>query len=345
MRFKSIFTAAASIVATVGATVLVSGCEPTTTTATDEPLVVYSARKEHLIKPLFDRFTEETGIKVNYITDSAGPLLSRLVSEGENSPADILMTVDAGNLWQAAEQGVMASIESDVLKANVPAQLQDSEGRWFGLAIRARTFVYSTERVKPAELTSYEGLADDKWQGRLCLRTAKKVYNQSLVASMIVANGADQTEAILADWVANLAVPPFSNDTKLIMAIAVGQCDVGLVNTYYLARVLADNPDLPVQLAWANQNGRGTHVNIAGAGVTKASKKVDKARQLLEWLSEESAQADFAELNQEYPVNPSVGLPPVLQTWGEFKADEVPVTELGRLQADAIKMMDRVGYR
>lgn len=332
-------------VATLLAAVVVSACDPAVNNSDDDALVVYSARKEHLIKPLFDRFTEETGIKINYITDSAGPLLSRLVSEGENSPADILMTVDAGNLWQAAEQGVLQPLDSPVLRANVPPQLQDKEGRWFGLAIRARTLVYSTERVKPSDLSSYEALADEKWQGRLCLRTSKKVYNQSLVASMIVANGAVKTEEILAKWVKNFAVPPFSSDSKLILAIAVDQCDVGLVNTYYLARELAEQPDLPVGLFWANQNGRGTHVNVAGAGVTKASKRVEKAQQLLEWLSEETAQADFAALNQEYPVNPRVGLPPVLKAWGTFKADEVPVTELGRLQADAIKMMDRVGYR
>ena len=323
---------------------IVAACAPPKDESSDA-LVVYSARKEHLIKPLFDRFTQETGIEIQYITDSAGPLLSRLVAEGEHSPADILMTVDAGNLWQAAEQGVLQPLDSSVLHKNVPEYLRDEGNRWFGLAIRARTIIYSTERVKTSELSSYEALADSKWSGRLCLRTAKKVYNQSLVASLIAANGAETTEQMLAKWVANLTVPPFSNDTKLVRAIAVGQCDVGIVNTYYLARELANEPELPVGLFWANQKGRGAHINIAGAGVTKASKKVANAQRLLEWLSEQGAQADFAGLNHEYPVNPSVGLSDLLTGWGDFKADPLPVIELGRGQAEAIKMMDRVGYR
>ncbi|WP_417765362.1 extracellular solute-binding protein [Spongiibacter tropicus] len=321
---------------------------------TEEPagpqLVVYSSRIEQLIKPIFDTFSEETGVEIRYVTDSAGPLLARLQAEGENSPADILLTVDVGNLWQAAQMDLLQPIESEVLKANVPTSLHDPEERWFGLSIRARTIVYSTERVDPAELSSYEQLADPVWSGRLCLRTSKKVYNQSLVATMMVANGEEKASQIVKSWVDNLAVPPFSSDNKVIEAIAAGQCDVGLVNTYYLARMQKDNPELPVELFWANQSGeaplnRGVHVNISGAGVTLASKQPDLAKRLLEWLSGPEAQQAFAQLNQEFPVNPDTQPSELLKHWGPFKGDDVPVVEAGRLQAEAIRLMDRAGYR
>jgi len=313
-------------------------------------LVVYSSRIEQLIKPIFDQYTAETGVNIRYVTDSAGPLLARLRAEGENTPADILVTVDVGNLWQAAQQGLLAPQTSSVLNNNVPESLRDPEGRWTGLSIRARTIVYSSERVQPETLSSYEALAEPQWAGRLCLRTAKKVYNQSLVATMISADGAENTERVLAGWVDNLAVPPFSSDNKVIEAIAAGQCDVGIVNTYYLARMKADDPSLPVDLFWANQTGeapfnRGVHVNISGAGVTAASKQKALAMSLLEWLSEADAQHAFAELNQEFPVNRNTPPSSLLQHWGDFKADQVPVVEAGRLQAEAIRMMDRVGYR
>lgn len=313
-------------------------------------LVVYSSRIEQLIKPIFDQFSAETGVEIRYVTDSAGPLLARLRAEGDNSPADILVTVDVGNLWQAAEQGLLVGQESPLLRDNIPAALRDPQGRWVGLSIRARTIVYSSERVLPSELSSYEDLADPRWSGRLCLRTAKKVYNQSLVATMISANGAEVTEAVLAGWVDNLAVPPFSSDNKVIEAIAAGQCDVGIVNTYYLARMKAENPALPVALFWANQDGeaplnRGVHVNISGAGITAASKKKALARSLLEWLSGAGAQHAFAHLNQEFPVNPNTPPSALLEDWGSFKADAVPVIEAGRRQAEAIRMMDRAGYR
>ncbi len=313
-------------------------------------LVVYSSRIEQLIKPIFDQFTADTGVQIRYVTDSAGPLLARLRAEGGNSPADVLVTVDVGNLWQAAELGLLAEQSSAQLQQNVPASLRDPQSRWVGLSIRARTIVYSSDRVDPAALSSYEQLADDSWSGRLCLRTAKKVYNQSLVATMISANGAERAEQVVRGWVDNLAVPPFSSDNKVIEAIAAGQCDVGVVNSYYLARMKAEDPSLPVALFWANQSGpaplnRGVHVNISGAGVTAASKQPELALQLLEWLSAPAAQQAFAELNQEFPVNPQTPPSALLQHWGNFAADQVPVVEAGRRQAEAIRMMDRAGYR
>ena len=310
-----------------------------------DEVVVYSARNEHLIKPLFDRYTQETGVQIRYITDKEGPLLQRLAAEGARTPADMLITVDAGNLWHAAQSGVLAEISSPVLEANVPVNLRDPKGRWFGLSERARTIVYSTERVQPGELSSYEGLADPKWHGRLCLRTSKKVYNQSLVASLIARHGEEGAEQIVRGWVANLAAEPFSNDTKAMEAVAAGQCDVTIVNTYYFGRLEKERPDIPLALFWPNQDSSGVHINVSGAGVTAHAKHPEAAQQLLEWLSSETAQGDFAGLNMEYPVNKTVAPDPIVSAWGTFKADDLNVNEAGRLQADAIRLMDRAGYR
>ncbi len=310
-----------------------------------DTVTLYSARKEHLIKPVFDAYTEKTGVQIRYITDKAGPLLARLKAEGANTPAEILMTVDAGNLWQAAESGVLSPIESEVLNKNVPAHLRDPDNRWFGLSIRARTIVYSTDRVKPEDLTTYEDLADPKWKGRLCLRTSKKVYNQSLVAMMIAHHGEEKTRQIIEGWVANLATQTFSNDTKTMQAIAAGQCDVGIVNTYYFGRLQKQDPGIKLALFWPNQDSTGVHVNISGAGITKNAKNRDAAIKLLEWLSSEEAQQKFAALNMEYPVNPAVAPDAVVSAWGDFKGDDLSVAIAGKRQTQAVKLMDRAGYR
>ena len=311
----------------------------------DEQITVYSARKEHLIKPLFDAYTQKSGVKIRYITDKAAPLLSRIKAEGANTPADLLITVDAGNLWQAAEQGILTATESETLNTNVPAHLRDPANRWFGLSIRARTIVYSTEQVKPSELTTYEDLADPRWKGRLCLRTSKKVYNQSLVAMMMDRLGEEQTEQVVRGWINNLATQPFSNDTKTMQAIAAGQCDVAIVNTYYFGRLQKKEPNLKLALFWPNQNDRGVHVNISGAGVTKHAKNPEGARKLLEWLSGSEAQKIFAALNMEYPVLKSANIDPTVAAWGDFKSDRVNVAKAGELQAKAVMLMDRAGYR
>lgn len=307
-------------------------------------VVVYSTRSESLIKPIFDLYTEQTGVKVVYLTGEAGPLIARLQSEGARTPADMLITVDAGNLWQAADKGLLRPVKSRVLEAVVPDQYQDEDNRWFGLSLRARTVVYSTERVKPAELSTYEALAEPRWKGRLCLRTSKKVYNQSLVAMLLEHNGADKTEQMLKGWVANLAAPVFANDTALIEAIAAGQCDVGIVNTYYLGRLQHQNPALPVALFWANQSTTGTHVNLSGAGITTHAKSPKAAQALLEWLAKRSAQEAFAGINMEYPVNSATRWDPVVKSWGEFKADKLNLSIAGQRQQEAIMLMDRAGY-
>jgi iron(III) transport system substrate-binding protein len=307
--------------------------------------MVYSARNEQLIKPIFDRYTSETGMPIRFVTDDAGPLIERLAAEEANSPADILMTVDAGELWNAAERGLLRPIESQQLTKNIPASLRDPGNRWFGLSLRARTIVYSTERVKPEELSDYGALAEPRWRGKLCLRTSKKVYNQSLVAMLIAEQGEQKTEAIVRGWVANLATQPFSNDTLLMEAIAAGQCDVGIVNTYYFGRLLRDKPELPIRLFWADQAANGVHVNISGAGVTAHAPHADAARMFLEWLSEPQAQSLFASLNLEYPANPEVESDAIVRGWGVFKRSPMNIAKAGELQSTAVKLMDRAGYR
>lgn len=332
-----------SAVLLLAAGLAATGLTPTLATAAE--VVVYSARNEQLIKPLFDAYTAKTGVGVRFITDKEGPLLARLQAEGANTPADLLVTVDAGNLWQAGEAGVLATVDSPVLEGNIPAQLRDPGDRWFGLSIRARPLVYSTERVKPSELVSYEDLADPKWKGRLCLRTSKKVYNQSLVAMMIARLGEAETARVVGGWVANLATEPFANDNQVMEAIDAGKCDVGIVNTYYYGRLAKDRPGLKVAIAWPNQASSGVHVNISGAGVTRHAKNPDEARRLLEWLSSADAQGLFASLNLEYPANPAIAPDPAVAAWGTFEADSANVADAGRLQAAAVMLMDRAGYR
>jgi len=314
-------------------------------TAQADEVVVYSARNEQLIKPLFDAYTKETGVKIKFITDKEGPLMQRLKVEGANTPADLLLTVDAGNLWQAAQEGLLKPVQSKVLSGNIPGYLRDPGNRWFGLSIRARTLVYNTQKLKPSELSTYEDLANPKWKGRLCLRTSKKVYNQSLVAMMIAEHGEAKTEQIVRGWVANLATDVFPDDTKMMEAIAAGQCDVGIVNTYYFGRLIEKSPKLPLALFWPNQSGNGVHVNISGAGVTKYAKHEQAAIKLLEWLSSKKAQNLFADVNLEYPANPLVKPDAVVAAWGSFKRNPINVTKAGELQAAAVKLMDRAGYK
>jgi len=314
-----------------------------------EEVVVYSARNEQLIKPLFDAYTKETGVQVKFITGGEGPLMERLKAEGQNTPADVLLTVDAGNLWQAAQQELLRPISSKVLQDNVPAHLRDPAGAWFGLSVRARTLVYNTSKLKPADLASYEDLADPKWRGRLCLRTSKKVYNQSLVAMMITEHGEPKAEAIVRGWVSNLATSPFPDDTKALEAVANRQCDVTVVNTYYFGRLMEQSPKLPLAIFWPNQNlsgkDAGVHVNVSGAGVTRHAKNAAGAQKLIEWLSSERAQNLYADSNLEYPVNPRVKPDAQVAAWGSFKPNLINVKDAGSLQVQAVKLMDRAGYK
>ncbi len=313
----------------------------------DPKLVVYSSRKEHLIKPVFELYTATTGTEIEYLTDKAGVLVERLKAEGESTQADLLITVDAGMLGYAASEGVLQPLASDIVKARVAENLRDPQDAWTGLSKRARTIVYSTERVDPAQLSSYAALGEDDWRGKLCLRTSKKVYNQSLVAMLIGELGEQQTEAIVSSWVANLAIPPTSNDTKLMQAILSGQCDLGVVNSYYFGRLQAEDSDIPLALFWPGQGEgeRGVHVNVAGAGITRHSDSPDAARAFVEWLVSDEAQAIFAGVNKEYPVVEGAEVDPQVAAWGQFSDNTQPLGNAYKLQPDAVKLMDRVDYR
>ncbi len=310
-----------------------------------DDLVIYSARNEQFIKPLFDAYTKETGTNIKFITDKEGVLMQRLKAEGVNSPADMLITVDAGNLWEAAKEGLLRPVESKILNDNIPASLRDPQNQWFGLSVRARTIFYNTQKVKPAELSTYEDLGSPKWKGRLCLRTSKKVYNQSLIAMMIAEHGEAKTEQIVQSWIGNLATDVFADDTKMLEAIGAGQCDAGIANTYYYGRLMAKNPAQPIGIFWANQNDKGVHVNVSGAGLAKHAKHPLEAQKFLEWLSSSKAQNLFADLDMEFPANPAVKPAATVAAWGNFKPNPINVAKAGELQSTSVKLMDRAGYK
>ena len=317
---------------------------------------VYSARKEALIKPLLDQYSAETGTKVNLVTAKGDALLTRLRSEGSNSPADVLITSDAGRLYRAQEAGVLQAVESTQLNAAIPANLRSPEGYWYGLSVRARAIVYALDRVQPGELSTYAALAEPKWKGRICVRSSGNIYNQSLVAGMLATDGAEQTDAWLKGFVANFARPPQGGDRDQIAAVAAGQCDLALVNSYYLGGMINSEDDRQrsaaqqVGIFWPdqdgpNQAGRGTHINVSGAGVTAASKQPAEAIKLIEFLAREDSQRWYAESNNEYPARAGVARSELLASWGEFKADQVSASELGRLNAQAVMAMDRANWK
>ena len=308
-------------------------------------LQIYSARHYDL-EGAFGQFTDETGISVDFISGDDAELLERLKAEGEDSPADVFMTVDAGNLWNAARQDELAALDSTVLNEAVPADLRDPEGRWYGLAMRARTVTYNPDNVDPAEFDAaetYAGLADPKWKGRLCMRDATSSYTQSLVASLIDLHGREKALEIAKGWVAN-DVQIMSNDVLLLEAIDAGTCDVGINNHYYLARTLAEKPDFNVELFWASQAGSGTHVNISGAGLVAGSDNAAEAQRLIEWLAT-TGQNAFVDANHEFPVNPEAKPEPVIAGFGEFKRMPLNAEAYGDLNAEAVDLLAEAGYK
>jgi iron(III) transport system substrate-binding protein len=306
-------------------------------------VVIYSAR-HYGQEPAFEAFTRKTGIQIRVLNGSAGEMFERLRAEGDKSPADVLLTVDAGNLWNAARAGLLRKVDSPELQASVPAHLRDPELRWVGLTVRARTIVYNPRKVQPAELSTYEALGDPRWKGRLCLRTSGYIYNQSLVATLIRRHGEAKAEAIVRGWAQNQPVI-IASDTKILEAIAAGQCDVGLANHYYLARRLAKEPGFPVALFWASQQTTGTHVNVSGAGVTAHARNRGNAIKLLEFLASPEAQQMFADVAFEFPVNPQAGVSPIVARWGTFRQDDTNVAAAGEFQAAATRLADRAGYK
>ena len=326
-------------------TTLLMGSVTQIQAASDDTITVYSSRKEHLIQPLFEKFTQDTGIEVNYLTGKGGDLIERLKLEGENTPADMFMTVDAGDLWYAGTQDIFQSVITDKIENNIPMHLRDPEGMWTGLSVRARTIIYSTDRVKPSELSTYSDLATKKWVGRLCLRTSKKIYTKSLVASIIHNQGEAKASEIVKGWVENLAAVPNAKDSHVMDAIISGQCDVGLVNTYYFGQLIEKTPDAPLKLFWANQDTTGVHVNVSGAGITKHASNSADATKLLEWLSSAKAQAIYGSLNKEYPANQNIASDEIVSAWGDFKQDKMNLAIAGKLQADAVRLMQRLDYK
>lgn len=311
----------------------------------DGGLTVYTSRKTHLIQPLFEAYTKKTGVKIQHINGKAGALIQKIKQEGSKTPADLLITVDAGNLWNAAQLGLLAGVSSKALATRVPTQLRDKKNQWFALSLRARTIFYNNKKLKASDIKSYQDLADPQWKGKLCLRTSRKVYNQSLVASLLERLGKDSTEKVVKGWVANLAKPVFTNDTQLLEAINKGGCQIGIANTYYMARLLKKNKAKDVSVFWPSGKEGGVHVNVSGGAVVKESKNKKKAIEFLEWLTTNEAQEIFAGLNDEYPVVQGVKISSILKKWGNFDRDPTPLHSIGPNQKKAVMIMDKAQYR
>ncbi|MCX7553003.1 Fe(3+) ABC transporter substrate-binding protein [Marinicella sp. S1101] len=335
-----------SVLFIVAAGLILTGCAQ----VADPEVNVYSSRKEALIKPALDKFTAATGIKVNLVTGKDDALIERLKAEGAASPADVLITVDAGRLYRAKSFGLTQAIDSPSLQNAIPAAFRDPENHWFGLSLRARPIMYAKDRVNPSELESYASLTTDKWLGKVCIRSSGNIYNQSLVASMVASMGTAAVESWAKGLVKNFARKPVGGDRDQIKAIAAGQCDVAIANTYYLFGMLqSDDPEQvaaaeQIGVFWPNQNDRGTHVNVSGIAVTQAAKNKDHAQQLLEFLAQDETQSWYANVNGEYPVKDNIEAHPLLVEWGQFKKDALNLAKLGELNSEAVKIMDRAGW-
>lgn len=303
-------------------------------------VTVYTGR-HYGIETVFEEFTAETGIEVRFTTGSDPELRERLIAEGDNTPADLVIVADAANIALSAAAGVLASVDSDVLESAIPAELRSDDGTWFALSRRLRVIMYSTERVDEPPL-DYADLGDPLWKGRLCLRPSTHPYTQSLVAGLINNVGSEEARSIVASWVAN--DPLYINsDTDIVKAIAAGDCDVALANSYYLARLLSEDPAIPVALQWPDQEGAGAHLNVSAAGVTAAAPNRVAAIRLLEWLATDG-QKTFSDANNEYPADPTVEPNEILAGFGLYVADTASVRLLGRLNSDAVALLSAVGY-
>ncbi len=317
--------------------------------AQDE-LNVYSARKEALIKPLLDQFAEQQNVTVNLVTSKADALIQRLVSEGENTPADVLITVDAGRLHRAKVADLLQPVTDAAILESVPQQYRDPQGYWLGLSVRARAFVFHNEKVKAEQLSSYEDLTDANWRERICIRSSNNIYNQSLVASLIAHHGVETTQQWADAFVKNFARKPQGGDRDQIKAVAAGQCDLAVVNTYYLGKMLTGSEEEQsaasmVSVFWPNQGDRGVHVNISGIGITAHAKHVELATKLIEFLLTEQAQQWYGNVNMEYPLHDNIDTNDILKQWGPFKADALNLDTLGELNAQAVQLMDRAHWR
>jgi iron(III) transport system substrate-binding protein len=324
---------------------------PTLAASQEKELNIYSARHYQTDEALYSNFTQSTGIEINRIEGKDLELIERLKQEGANSPADILITVDAGNLWIADQAGLFQPARSKVLESRIPANLRHPEERWFGFSTRARVIVYNKNKVNPGEIQSYEDLADPRWKGRICMRSSGNIYNLSLMSSLIERLGEERAQQWATRVVQNFARDPKGGDTDQIKAVAAGECDLTLANTYYYVRLLkSDKPEdkkmvEKVGIVWPNQASSGTHVNISGAGVLKHAPHKNAAVKFLEYLASDQAQRYFANGNNEYPVVQGVLDNSELKSLGSFKRDPISVSVYGQHQPLAQKIYDRAGWR
>jgi iron(III) transport system substrate-binding protein len=312
-----------------------------------QELNVYSHRQLELIQPLVDAFTAETGIKVNVAFVDKG-MAERLQAEGDRSPADLVLTIDIARLKQVVEAGVTQPVQSDVLEANIPEALRDPGDQWFGLTSRARIVYASNDRVAPGEVTTYEDLASDKWKGRLCTRSGLHDYNIALLSAVVVHHGEEAATQWAEGLKANLARKPDGGDRDQVKAIAAGECDIALGNTYYIGQMLADPEQKAaaeaVTIVFPTFEGAGTHLNISGVAMTKAAPNPENALKFMEWLSGDEAQRIYAETNHEFPVKPGVAKSDLVASWGEFTADPTPLAEISAARATALKIMETVNF-
>lgn len=312
---------------------------------------LYSSRHYNTDNRLYQNFEQQTGIKVNLVEGKGRELLERIKSEGSKSKADIFLTADAGNLWQAQQEGFFTPVSSSILTQNIPANLRDPQNHWFGFSKRLRVIMYNKSKVNPSELSTYEDLANPKWKKKIVMRSSSNIYNQSLVAWLISLLGEGKTEEWCRGLVANFTRKPQGNDRAQIEAVASGLADMTLANTYYLASYgKAKNPQKQaifdkIGVFFPNQNGRGAHVNISGGGVIKTAPNLEGAIKFLNYLVSPNAQKFFAEGNNEYPVVEGIRLNPVLQSFGTFKSDDTSVAKYGPNLANAVKVMDRAGWK
>ncbi|QQX85116.1 Fe(3+) ABC transporter substrate-binding protein [Cupriavidus necator] len=325
---------------------------PLAAAAQEKVLNLYTARHYQTDEALYTNFTKQTGIKINRIEGQEDPLLERIRNEGANSPADVFITVDIGRLWRAQQAGVFAPVKSKVLESRIPANYRDANGEWFGFSARGRVIAYNKTAVKAGDIASYEDLADPKWKGKVCTRSSGHVYNLSLVSSLIAHDGEARTEQWARGVAANLARVPKGGDTDQLKAVAAGECDVAIANTYYIARLLRSTKPEDKAVAdklgvlWPNQSSQGVHMNVSGGGMLKHAPNKEAAVKFLEYLASDEAQRYFADGNNEWPVVQGVKVSnPALEALGTFKSDTINVAELGKYQPQAQKLVDRAGFK
>lgn len=312
---------------------------------------VYTHRHYPTDQELFTTFENRTGIKVNVVNASADELMQKMTEEGAQSPADVLITVDAGRLVRAADKNLLQSITSEKLNSAIPSHLRDEDGQWYGLTKRARAIAYAKDRVQPEDLSTYENLANDSWKGRILVRSSENIYNQSLMASIIANNGEEVAQGWASKVVGNMARSPKGNDRDQVKAVVAGEGDIAIVNTYYVGKLLNSKDPVEIKagegvgIFFPNQEGRGAHINISGAGVAKYAPNKENAIAFIEFLAGKEAQEVFAKANYEYPVNPEVAPSELLSSWGSFKEDTLALSALGKNNKKAVLLFDSVGWK